>query len=88
MLKSIVLLILVFSVLSTDQDKIQQALNGLFEQNGLDDPTTIATCFDEQSAMDTVVFIGNIIDQASKSQISALPALLTQIPAFGHTLPS
>jgi len=33
-----------------NQDIIQQALNGLFESNGLPHPTTITPCIDDDSA--------------------------------------
>jgi hypothetical protein len=33
-----------------NQDIIQQFLNGLFEANGLADPTTITPCIDDDSA--------------------------------------
>jgi hypothetical protein len=71
----------------TDKEILQQALNGLFEQNKLKDPTTIVPCFDDKSAHDTVVFIGTVLDKAAKGSISDLLSLKDLIQKFGDSLP-
>jgi hypothetical protein len=43
---------------ATDKEILQQALNGLFEQNKLPDPTTIVPCIDDATAHKVVVFLG------------------------------
>jgi len=43
---------------ATDKEILQQALNGLFEENKLADPTTIVPCIDDATAHKLVVFIG------------------------------
>lgn len=71
----------------TDKEILQQAFNGLFEQNKLSDPTTIVACFDDKSAHDTVVFAGVLLDKAAKGSISDLIGLKDLIEKFGDSLP-
>lgn len=63
MIKNIFLLTLLcvatFSL--SDKDTLQQAMNGLFEQNKLPDPKTIVPCFDDATAKSTVAFIGTVL---------------------------
>ena len=76
-MKNILLLaLLCVSVLSlTDKEILQQALNGLFEQNKLPDPKTIMPCIDDDTAHKIVVFAGLVLDKAAKGSISDLLSL-------------
>ena len=60
MRKILVLLfaLLVLAQTATDKEILQQALNGLFEENKLPDPTTIVPCIDDATAHKIVVFAG------------------------------
>ena len=60
MRKILVLLfaLLVLAQTATDKEIIQQALNGLFEENKLPDPTTVVPCIDDATAHKIVVFGG------------------------------
>ncbi len=71
----------------SDKEILQQALNGLFEQNKLPDPTTIVKCFDDSSAHMTVVFVGDVLEKAAKGSLSDLIALKNLIEDFGNKLP-
>ena len=51
--------------LASDQDILQDLLNGVFEPNKLPDPTTIVKCFDDASAKNTVAFVGTILHEAA-----------------------
>ena len=51
-------LLMVSSLCMTNQEIIQQGLNGGFEQNWLPRPTTIITCIDEATAKQIVDYIG------------------------------
>ena len=66
----------------TDQEIIQQVLNGLFEENKLDDPTTIVDCIDDDSAHKIVVFTGESLDKAAKGSLSDIIALNQTIRDF------
>jgi hypothetical protein len=57
-------------------------LNGAFEQNKLQKPTTIIDCIDDKSAHQMVVFIGKLLDKASKGSISDLLSLHKLINNF------
>jgi hypothetical protein len=70
----------------TDKEIIQQTLNGLFEENKLPDPKTILPCIDDASAHKIVVFIGEVLDKASKGSLSDLLALPQLIKDFGNSL--
>lgn len=59
----------------TDKETLQQLMNGLFEQNKLSDPKTIVSCFDDDTAHKTVVFIGTVFEKAAKGSISDLLSL-------------
>ena len=54
----VVLSIILLTQALTNQEILQQGLNGLFEQNKLADPTTIVPCIDEDTAHKIVLFIG------------------------------
>jgi CRISPR/Cas system-associated endonuclease Cas3-HD len=71
----------------TDKEILQQALNGLFEQNKLPDPKTIVPCIDDATAHKIVVFIGEILEKAAKGSISDLIQLVNLIKAFGDQIP-
>ena len=51
----------------TDQEILQQALNGAFEENKLPDPTTIVQCGNETTNHNTVVFIGKLMNDLAKA---------------------
>ena len=51
-------LLMVSSLCMTNQEIIQQGLNGGFEQNWLPRPTTIIPCIDEATAKQIVDYIG------------------------------
>ena len=70
----------------TDKEIIQQDLNGLFEQNKLNDPTTIVPCIDDASAKMIVDFIGKILDKAAKGSIADLISIIQDIKDFGDKL--
>lgn len=71
----------------SDKDIIQQALNGLFEENQMKDPTTIVPCIDDATAHKIVVFIGEVISKAAKGSISDLLSLKDLIKNFGDQIP-
>ncbi len=59
-MKHLILLVIlvVSSVAATDKEIIQSTLNGLFKQNGLPVPTTVVSCFDDDTAHKVVLFVG------------------------------
>jgi len=71
----------------TDKEIIQQALNGLFEQNKLADPTTIVPCIDDATAHKIVLFIGEILEKAAKGSVTDLVQLVNLIKSFGDQIP-
>mgnify|MGYP006375498271 CR=1 FL=1 len=71
----------------TNKEIIQQALNGLFEQNKLPDPTTIVVCIDEDTAGKIVTFGGVVLEKAAKGSISDLIGLVSLIKGFGDQIP-
>jgi len=93
MLKTIVLLILVVSAFTqfTNKEILQFGLDGAFDRNSISDPsrdTVIDQCFTEESAAITVAYIGQLFNQAASSDLTGLIALIPQMAAFGHSLPS
>ena len=72
---------------ASDKEILQQGLNGVFEQNKLADPTTIVPCFDDATAHNTVVFVGQILDKAAKGSISDLLSLKQLVEDFGNSIP-
>lgn len=89
MVKNFVLFtLLVVSAFSlTNKEILQQALNGLFEENKLPDPTTIVPCIDEVTAGKIVTFIGEVLGKAARGSISDLIALSDLIKKFGDEIP-
>jgi hypothetical protein len=83
----IILLLVALTQAITDKETIQQALNGLFEQNKLADPQTIVPCIDDATAHKIVVFIGEILEKAAKGSITDLVQLVNLIKAFGDQIP-
>ena len=71
----------------TDKEIIQQALNGLFEQNKLADPTTIVPCIDDDTAHKIVVFIGEVLEKAAKISPTDIASLISLIKGFGDQIP-
>jgi hypothetical protein len=71
----------------TDKEILQQALNGLFEQNKLPDPTTIVPCIDDDTAHKIVVFIGQVLEKAAKASITDINQLVQLIKGFGDQIP-
>ena len=62
----VVLALVLLTQAITDKEIIQQALNGLFEENKLPDPTTIVPCIDDDTAHKIVVFGGEVLEKAAK----------------------
>jgi hypothetical protein len=63
---------------------LQNLLNGLFEQAGLSDPTTIVNCFDETSAQVTLHFYEDVIgDLAADNYL----ALIREYQIYKNALP-
>jgi len=71
----------------SDKEIIQQALNGLFEENNLPDPKTVVPCIDDDTAHKIVVFVGQILDKAARGSISDLLSLKDLIEQFGNQIP-
>lgn len=71
----------------TNKEILQQALNGLFEENKLPDPTTIMPCIDEVTAKKIVDFIGVVLGKAAKGSVSDLISLSELIKKFGDEIP-
>jgi hypothetical protein len=71
----------------TDKEILQQALNGLFEENKLPDPTTIVPCIDDATAHKIVVFMGEVLEKAAKGSITDLVQLVNLIKGFGDQIP-
>jgi CRISPR/Cas system-associated endonuclease Cas3-HD len=71
----------------TDKEILQQALNGLFEENKLPDPTTIVPCIDDATAHKLVLFIGEVLEKAAKGSITDLVSLVNLIKGFGDQIP-
>ena len=67
----------------TNKEILQQALNGLFTQNKLPNPTTIVPCIDEDTAKKIVDFIGVVLEKAARGSISDLISLSDLIKKFG-----
>jgi len=72
---------------ATDKEILQQALNGLFEENKLADPTTIVPCIDDATAHKLVVFIGEVLEKAAKGSVTDLVQLINLIKGFGDQIP-
>lgn len=83
----IVAILLVSTLSLSDKEIIQQALNGLFEQNKLPDPTTIVPCIDDDTAHKIVVFAGQILDKAAKGSVSDILSIINLIKDFGNQIP-
>ena len=83
----IVLLLVAMIQALTDKEILQQGLNGLFEQNKLPDPTTIVSCFDDDTAHKVVVFAGEVLEKAAKGSITDLVQLISLIKGFGDQIP-
>jgi hypothetical protein len=58
--------------LGDNLDDLQNLLNGLFEQAGLADPTTIVKCFDNRSAKSTLDFFLDVIQDLATDNYVAL----------------
>ena len=89
-MKSTFVLLLALATLSfclTDKQILQQALNGVFEQNKLKDPTTIVDCGDDATAHKIVVFIGQALDKGAKGSATDLISLITTTKQFIDSLP-
>jgi hypothetical protein len=71
----------------TDKEILQQALNGIFEENKLPDPTTIVPCIDDATAHKIVVFAGEVLEKAAKGSIADLLSLVNLIKGFGDQIP-
>lgn len=71
----------------TNKEILQQALNGLFEENKLPDPTTIVPCIDEDTAGKIVKFIGVVLDKAAKGSVGDIISLIDMIKKFGDEIP-
>lgn len=80
-----VLFVSTFSL--TNKEILQQALNGLFEENKLPDPTTILPCIDEATAKKIVDFIGVVLGKAARGSVSDLISLSDLIKKFGDEIP-
>ena len=65
----------------SDDDSVQDlqsVFNGFWEQGGLADPTTVAACFDDQSAQVTLDTLGQIISALASNQYTNIPSILKQ----------
>jgi hypothetical protein len=51
------------------RDTLQQLNNGFFEQAGLPDPTTVVSCYDDDSAELTVDFIGTVLQLMADNNV-------------------
>jgi hypothetical protein len=71
----------------TDKEILQQALNGLFEQNKLSDPTTIMPCIDNDTAHKIVVFAGQALEKAASGSVKDLISLIQLVKDFGNQIP-
>ncbi len=71
----------------TDREILQALLNGLFEENKMPDPTTILPCVDDATAHKIVLFIGDVLDKASKMSPSSINSLIDEIKKFGDQIP-
>lgn len=71
----------------TDKEILQQALNGLWEQNKLPDPTTLIPCMDDATAHKLVVFVGESLEKAAKGSVQDLIQLISLIKKFVDEIP-
>lgn len=62
-------------------------MNGLFTANGFPVPTTIVRCFDDDSAHETVAFVGKVLNKSVKSSLLEAVALKDTIKQFANELP-
>ena len=51
------------------------------------DPKTVVSCFDDDSAHKTVVFVGQLLDKAAKGSPSDITAIAQMIKDFGNSIP-
>jgi carbon monoxide dehydrogenase subunit G len=71
----------------TDKEILQEALNGLFEQNKLPKPTTVMPCIDDATAHKIVVFLGQLLEKAAKGSPSDISQIVSMVKAFGDQIP-
>jgi len=67
-------------------DIIQLFLNGLFEANGLADPTTITPCIDDESAAKIVQFIPELFKAVGKASVFNYNKVIDLVKNFGDSL--
>jgi len=71
----------------SDRDILQQASNGLFEQNKLPDPTTVVDCSDAATQHSIVLFIGDVLKKAAAGSVTDLIKVIALIKDFINGLP-
>ena len=71
----------------TNQEILQQALNGLFQQNWLPNPTTIMPCVDEASAKKIVDFIGSSLLKLANGSQTDIINFIDELKKFPDQLP-
>jgi hypothetical protein len=59
----------------TSREIITYTLNGVLEENDLDDSTSIVECFDDLWATKTVVFTKQLFEKLASTSPSGLPSL-------------
>ena len=73
-----------FSTLKDAQSTLQDLYNGYFEQANLPDPTTILSCYDDDTTQLTVNFIGSVLVQMANNMVIAvektIKAYQSQVP--------
>ena len=68
-------------------DIVQEAFNGLFEENKLPKPVHTVSCFTEDTCVKLVKFVGEVLDKAAKGSVKDLIELKNLIEKFGDQIP-
>ena len=71
----------------SNQDILQQALNGVFSQNWLPNPTATIDCIDETTSKQIVDFIDASLEKLAKGSISDILPVLKRISTYTDELP-
>ena len=71
----------------SNQDILQQALNGVFSQNWLPNPTAAIDCIDETTSKQIVDFIDASLEKLAKGSISDILPVLKRISTYTDELP-
>jgi len=87
--KSCILLVLLALGLSqpSANTNLTQLINGVFEQAGLPDQSSLSACYDEETSQALMTLIGNLLQQATTGLISNIQKIEQEVKAFVQSIP-